>query len=63
MQITLRDCRIYLHATDQSQCIKQLECIIIYLIKLLFSIHSVSDKMLVMNRIAMLDYIFYMTFG
>ena len=26
---TLRDCRIYLHATDQSQCIKQLQCIII----------------------------------
>ena len=38
MQITelsasrLRDCRIYLHATDQSQCIKQLQCIIICII-------------------------------
>ena len=25
---TLRDFRIYLHDTDQSQCIKQLQCII-----------------------------------
>ena len=25
----LRDCRVYLHAADQSQRIKQLQCIII----------------------------------